>query len=148
MQRQSFMQRQSRRCPPTRVCLFVWCAVFVATTSACSRKSPGTPDLAAVSGVVTLNGQPLANAIVLFTSDKGFSSFGTTDSSGRFAVAYRSNLKGAAIGSNVVRITTNQTELPGAGYRDPIPAKYNSASTLKAEVKPGGNTIDFPLSSK
>jgi hypothetical protein len=122
--------------------------LLVATTSACSRKTRGTPDLAPVSGVVTLDGKPLGDAIVLFTSAAGMSSFGKTDTTGRYRVAYRSNLEGAAIGPSVVRITTNQTELPGAGYRDPIPAKYNSASTLKAEVKPGGNTIDFPLSSK
>ena len=142
------MHHLSRRRPPTLACLLVLSAFFGTLISACSRKSPGTPDLAPVSGVVTLNGQPLGNAIVLFTSDTGMSSFGTTDSSGRYALAYRSNLKGAALGSNVVRITTNQTELPGAGYRDPIPAKYNNATTLRVEVKPGDNTIDFPLTSK
>lgn len=124
------------------------CISSCVTTVACSRKSPGTPDLAAASGVVTLDGKPLGDAIVLFTSDAGMSSFGTTDTSGRYAVAYRSNLKGAAIGPSTVRITTNLTQLPGAGYRDPIPAKYNTASTLKVEVKPGANTFDFPLTSK
>ena len=132
----------------TRRLVLAVCIASSVSIVACSRKSPGTPDLAAVSGVVTLDGKPLGDAIVLFTSAAGMSSFGKTDTTGRYRVAYRSNLEGAAIGPSVVRITTNQTELPGAGYRDPIPAKYNSASTLKAEVKPGGNTIDFPLSSK
>lgn len=124
------------------------CIASCASIVACSRKSPGTPDLAAAGGVITLDGQPLGNVIVLFTSAAGMSSFGTTDASGRYEVAYRSNLKGAAIGPSIVRITTNLTQLPGAGYRDPIPAKYNTASTLKVEVKPGANTFDFSLTSK
>jgi hypothetical protein len=142
------MQRYNLRFPFPRNFLLVWCVLLVATTSACSRKTRGTPDLAPVSGVVTLDGKPLGDAIVLFTSAAGMSSFGKTDTTGRYTVAYRSHLKGAALGLSVVRITMNLSEQPGPGYKDLIPAKYNSASTLKAEVKPGGNTIDFALSSK
>jgi hypothetical protein len=36
---------------------------------------------------------------------------------------------------------------PGPGERETIPAKYNSASTLKEEVKAGSNTFDFNLES-
>ena len=121
---------------------FSWMSFIAGTGSAVTSAAK------AILSKKVLDGKPLGDAIVLFTSAAGMSSFGKTDTTGRYRVAYRSNLEGAAIGPSVVRITTNQTELPGAGYRDPIPAKYNSASTLKAEVKPGGNTIDFPLSSK
>jgi len=35
-----------------------------------------------------------------------------------------------------------------AAKKDPIPAKYNTNTTLTADVKTGENTIDFKLESK
>ena len=36
----------------------------------------------------------------------------------------------------------------GKTAKDPIPTKYNTNTTLTAEVKQGENTIDFKLDSK
>ena len=46
----------------------------------------GNPDLADVKGVVTLDGQPLPNAFVMFTPEgSGTVSFGQTGDDGNFA---------------------------------------------------------------
>jgi hypothetical protein len=44
-----------------------------------------------------------------------------------------------------VRITTATEE---RGGRELLPAKYHAKSTLTADVAPGSNTIDFPLTAK
>ncbi len=48
------------------------------------------------------------------------------------------------MGSNTVSFEWPMGE-PGTV---PIPAKYNANSTLKVDVKPGKNTLDFALESK
>jgi hypothetical protein len=109
----------------------------------CSSRAPGdAPPLASVSGIVTLNGQPLSGAIVMFEPQKtGSISAGVTDAQGRYEVAYRTNLKGAAVGPHVVRISKTEME---AGP-ETLPVKYNMESELIATVTPEGNSFDFPL---
>ena len=109
------------------------------------RKSD-RPPLGAVTGTVTLDGSPLASAAVTFTpAGAGRTSLGTTDAAGRYALTYLRDIAGANIGRHAVRITTASEE---NGGKEALPAKYNSASGLSADVKPGANTIDFSLESK
>ncbi|MCA9015868.1 MAG: hypothetical protein KDA77_11095 [Planctomycetaceae bacterium] len=108
------------------------------------------PELGTVTGVVTMDGQPLANVVVSFEPAQGRPSIGKTDDSGKYELGYLNASKGAVIGSHTVSISTPQ-EAPtpaGQAYKDPIPAKYNSKTTLKGEVKAGDNTINFDLTSK
>ena len=108
------------------------------------------PDLGTVSGEVKLDGQPLANVTVTFEPTQGRPSVAKTDAAGKYELGYFNDLKGAVIGSHTVSISTPQ-EAPtpaGQAYKDPIPAKYNSKTTLKEEVKAGANTINFDLTSK
>jgi len=115
----------------------------------CAQKPKGMPDLAPVSGVVTLDGQPLPKVTVAFTNDAtGQVSFGGTDGSGKFELIYSGRHKGASIGMNTVRITTSTENPVGPEWKDPVPAKYNKKTELKAEVVPGGTLIDFELTSK
>ena len=115
-----------------------------------------TPPLGTVSGVVTLDEKPLADAEVTFQPEKGRPSLGKTDSEGNYTLAYTVNENGALIGSHQVIITTAVeafSDETGAGNDrearpEILPAKYNAQTTLTAEVKPGANTIDFPLKSK
>ena len=58
------------------------------------------------------------------------------------------NQRGAVIGLNKVRITSQLDAPPGPGWKDPIPARYNSASELSAEVKAGENSLTFELQRK
>lgn len=108
------------------------------------------PDLGTVSGEVKMDGQPLANVTVTFEPAQGRPSVGKTDESGKYELGYLNDIKGAVIGSHTVSISTPQEAPTPAGqtYKDPIPAKYNSKTTLKEEVKAGENTINFELTSK
>lgn len=113
----------------------------------CSGKVDAPP-LGTVTGKVTLDGKPVTNAIVNFESANGQVAFGNTDPSGNYELKFRDGLKGAEVGMNKVRIETILDAPPPAGYKDPIPAKYNSRSTLQMSVQAGKNTHDFELTSK
>lgn len=115
-----------------------------------------TPPLGTVSGVVTLDEKPLADAEVTFQPETGRPSLGKTDSQGNYTLAYTVNDNGALIGPHKVIITTAveafSDETGGGQDREArpeiLPPKYNAQTTLTAEVKSGANTIDFPLKSK
>ena len=123
--------------------------------SACGGGSD-TPPLGTVTGVVTLDDKPLADAEVTFQPEKGRPSLGKTDSEGNYTLVYTASDNGALIGPHKVLITTAveafSDESGGGNDREArpgiLPPKYNAQTTLTAQVKPGANTIDFPLKSK
>jgi hypothetical protein len=111
------------------------------------------PGLAPVSGVVMLDGKPLARALVQFTpmleeknlSDtlkRGAGSSGYTDEQGQYILFY-TTVRGAVKGNNRVRI-----EAFDSMGRQIVPSQYNLSSTLAREVKEGPNTFDFELDSE
>lgn len=104
-------------------------------------------DLGSVQGRVTLDGQPLGDAFVVFTpTSKGTTSYGRTDSQGQYEMYFSDDEKGAWIGENLVRINTGDVGTGGAaGPRERVPSVYNRQTTLKADVKAGSNTFDFDL---
>ncbi len=107
------------------------------------------PKVGKVSGKVTLDGKPLAGALVTFMPEKGRSSSGRTNDAGQYELSYTFEQMGAAVGKHSVRITTATTdnaESPVA--QEKLPAKYHRDTELKAEVKPGSNKVDFELSSQ
>jgi hypothetical protein len=114
--------------------------------------SSGRPDLAQVSGTITMDGKPLPDAQVVFSPADGRPSTGATDASGKYSLTYIRDVKGAVLGTHSVRITTvpkSTSDQDGvAPVIDPIPAKYNVNTMLTGEVKSGENTVDFPLESK
>lgn len=111
------------------------------------------PDLAAVSGKVTLDGEPVRNALVQFipiatdtkkSNDMLFVSAaaGYTDPEGRYTLFYTS-VAGAPMGTHLVRIDAQDDQ-----GKQRIPAQYSgTASVIRREVKPGSNTFDFDLST-
>lgn len=110
------------------------------------------PDVGLVTGTVTMDGQPLENAAVVFSPTNGRPSMGITDSSGQYELTYIRDTKGAIPGTHQVRITTVEESVPddysGPAFRETIPIKYNAETTLVADVKPGENTFDFELESR
>lgn len=135
---------------PARCCaaFVLECALVCALVIGCSAKPTGMPDVAPVTGTVTLNGEPLAGASVIFQSESGHSAMGTTDSSGSYQLTAPGNQKGAVIGLNKVKINSKLDGPPDPNWKDPIPARYNSASELSAQVNPGKNSFDFALEKK
>src|SRR5262245_37542958 len=98
----------------------------------------GGPKLAPVSGRVTLNGKPLANAHVSFQPiaapgemNPGSGSYAITDADGRYTLrVVEGDRPGAHIGKHrveiVLRETTDEaTDLPRRGAKVVIPARYN-----------------------
>jgi hypothetical protein len=122
-----------------------------------------------VSGIVTMNGQPLANVQVTFqpmSTGKGgdaggVGSFAMTDAQGRYTLEASTPTprKGAYVGKHKVRIATPPNKLQGnsdsdaahgssAAMKDPIPARYNTETTLEFEVPKGGtDKADFALTT-
>lgn len=133
------------------VSYFVLCAsCLLALASLGGCGGPEHPDVGRVSGVVTLDGQPLPEATIMFQPTNGRASQATTDAGGKYTLIYLDGVSGAKLGSHKVII---RTEIPGEDGQPPIakeklPKKYHSETELTAEVKPGSNTFDFPLTSQ
>lgn len=119
-------------------------AILVAAAALAGCRSSNRPELAHVGGRVTLDGQPLAGAMVGFQPQKGHASRAMTNADGRYELIYLRDIKGAVISSHKVTIVTADEMHP----KERLPARYNRQTNLTAEVKAGTNTFDFALQSK
>lgn len=126
--------------------------LILASVTGCWRGD--RPELGEVSGSITLDGRPLPYARIGFRPELGRPSGAQADEAGRYSLNYIRNIRGAKIGKHSVTISTfSPGEADPAGNRIPscpelLPAKYNTASKLTAEVKQGKNVINFDLKSK
>jgi hypothetical protein len=119
----------------------------VAWGSGCGAKGP---ELSAVEGTVTLDGQPLAHAHVEFhpVQEERTSYDGQTDRTGHYELHASAKRKGAEPGDYLVRITLpKQAAEPGVTPQLKLPVRFNTQTELKATVKAGKNKCDFPLTS-
>ena len=132
------------------------------------------PPVGTVTGTVTMDGAPLPNALVTFVPEGGGQpAMGKTDATGKYEL-YRRGEAGALIGTHTVVVTTAPdpaaapaTEIASdsaeyekqamggaasdynrATVKESIPARYNSQSQLKHEVKSGKNEINLELTSQ
>jgi hypothetical protein len=121
----------------------------------------GGTNRGAVSGEVTLDGEPVDGGTVTFTPAGG----GAADAAawakiegGRYSI---SAAEGPGVGTSRVEIRWDRKtgkQIPAVPPAPPdtmidetaeaIPPRYNTRSELKAEVKPGDNTFDFELKSE
>jgi hypothetical protein len=62
--------------------------LILAVAAGCQSRPAGMPELAPVSGVVTLDGKPLPNVLVVLRSQQGAVSMSTTDATGRYESKY------------------------------------------------------------
>lgn len=139
-----------------------WSASLVATCCLWSLAScGGDGTLAPVSGVVKLNGKPVADVEVLFqpaTGDSakspGPSAFGVTGPDGRYTVKVIGEAKsGATVGKNHVlfsgRVPAEDFSEDGKKRGKPavsIPARYSNEAKMEFDVPRGGtNNADFEL---
>lgn len=112
------------------------------------------PEILAVSGVVTLDGQPLDQARVVFVPEKGRSAVGLTDSNGAYKLQFTEDRWGAMAGPHKVMITTERSQTGGEGTplvpgrKELLPKRYHEATELQANVAPDKQTFDFALTSK
>lgn len=119
----------------------------------CTRSGP---QIAPVSGTVTLDGKPLPNGVVSFVSEAGFASSAPLDADGRFQLVSQFG-QGAPLGT--YRVTLSQQSLPPSAEstaprarlpRHEIPERYHyldrSGISLTVEDRP--NTFAIELFSK
>jgi hypothetical protein len=120
--------------------LCFWLLLLGLLICGCSQSGP---ELAPVSGRVTLSGKPLEKADIVFQPDSGKPpASGRTDADGRYELAYKRGVMGGPVGQNTVRIRVSR-EL----VRNPpkIAARFNTQSELRREVKSGQNEFDFDV---
>jgi hypothetical protein len=134
-------------------------AAILLSLSLLSTGCGGRP-VGLVSGKVTLDGQPLANATVNFqpsgdTLNPGVGSYGRTDAKGEYSLNLIDGTgPGAMIGTHRVMIRAIG-EVKAAPNKDPekaspdrVPPQYNLKTTLTFEVKAGNNVADWGLHTK
>ena len=111
-----------------------------------------------VEGKVTLNGQPLSGASVVFSQTRPTSPgpyIGQTDSQGNFKLGLANSTEsGAAPGEYLVVITTVKQD-PGAMEDSPVPtqkevvpAAYRDGSTRTTVPEGGKKSVNFDMKSR
>ena len=88
------------------LCGLFLCGLFLA---GCSYQPDDMPKIAPVSGVVTLDGQPLPEAEILFQPSSGRASTGMTDENGEYTLLFNRNTYGAKVDDHDVSIITNNS---------------------------------------
>ena len=116
------------------------------------------PDLIDVSGVVTLDGEPLPNATVRFVPEESAgdnmrAATGETDDDGEYTLEYSLSRSGALPGKYKVAISTfreasiGEDGLDVPGKPEKVPVVYNGETTLSADVSEENAVHDFALKS-
>ena len=134
-------------------------AVLLGLSLGCGGEFP----MADVSGVITLDGQPLENATVFFQPRRSSSNpivgppaIGVTDDAGRYEVTTHKLGSGAVVGQHVVSISTFETRMKDPKNSDAlevvseerVPKRYRAPSELSFEVPSGGSReANFELTS-
>jgi hypothetical protein len=120
----------------------------------CARDPYAELGLVEVTGIVTLDGRPLAGAKVCFEADDKRQAIGRTNATGAYQLMYDSRTPGVMPGKNTVRITTADADVEGDGLaegavaaKETVPERYNTQSELTANVSGAKATLDFHLKS-
>lgn len=118
-----------------------------------------------VQGTVTLDGKPIAEAVVTFAPQaEGEPASGVTDADGKFTLKRREANDGVPVGAyavTVVGVRTTGLKATSDGLSDIaapgqvkeewfVPQKYaiRESSGLQAEVKPGMSPVELKLTTK
>lgn len=143
-----------------RFCVCLSIMLLSITSVAGCGSNHGHPELIPVSGVVTLNGTPIAGLRVNFEPSEGRRSSGVTNQSGEYVLKYMDQQKGALHGHHRVTIVwtgENENEIegeaiptdePGNSPGMVIPSRYNVQSQLIADVRPHTHRFDFDLTAQ
>lgn len=130
--------------------LSLWIALLgLVGLCGCGGGGADVPDLGGVTGKLTVNGQPLANAVVTFNPvADGRPSSGVSDSDGTYELMYTVDNAGATIGQHSVVVTAGGA---GGDYEGDAPEKTAglpasaSDGSIKQDVKAGDNQINIDL---
>lgn len=102
-----------------------------------------------VEGVLTLAGEPLAGAEVMFDSADGPRGFGVTDEAGRFTVTTRQYGAGLPAGSYRVFVTgSDATRLGGSGRPIQVATLYGESGLGRVEIDARNLSLALDLEEK
>jgi hypothetical protein len=120
----------------------------------------GGSKVASVSGTVKLDGEPLANAVVIFQPlgngevNPGVGSTGRTNEKGEYRLRLIDGGNGAVRGMHRVEISCPIDDGQNSPDEDratkppnKVPDRYHAESKMTYEVKAGDNKADFDLTS-
>ncbi|QDT69371.1 hypothetical protein MalM25_23080 [Planctomycetes bacterium MalM25] len=116
------------------------CVSLLALSMGCG----GGPKMANVSGVVTLEGEPVPNVVVRFqplppegeSFATGKAAFGEAGADGKFRLSTYGEYDGAVVGVHRVTVSSlDSSPLPGTAPPD-----------FRVEVAPGSNDLEIALS--
>lgn len=134
---------------PVCFCLLLW--------PGCGRRQAG-PELATVTGQVTLDGQPVGHGNVYFYPDSAKGTTGPMSMSeispqGHYEIKSAGARAGAVIGHHRVRVEIRQPPKDERDTQPPLltPERYNDPETsgLATEVRSGAkNVFDIELTSQ
>jgi hypothetical protein len=142
--------------------LGVFAVVFL-LAAGCGGKHPNLPPQYPVSGTITLDGQPLAAAGIMFLprgETRGTGAFAMTDEAGKYSLKTDHGGPGAPEGEYAVTISkvvkrdgtpyVPKPDVAEAGERETLPATYSDSmkTVLTAKVPKGGDVINFGLKAK
>ena len=119
-------------------------ACVLSLASGCSRGRQ-YPPTHSVSGVVTIDGQPIADAIVSFLPDDGQNpANGSTDASGRYELTSFTRGDGAMEGSfrvTIVKYEKEGEDKPVVSAEKPTAAEAESEETGNEDYVPAGMVV-------
>lgn len=108
-----------------------------------------------MTGKVSLDGQPLPHARVVFQPTQGEAaspSSAETEDDGTFRLAFNREREGAMLGDHRVRVTTATVVTDASGQEkvvpERVPTRYNYQSELQFKVQPSDNHFDISLQSQ
>ena len=127
--------------------IFICILIFaIASQTGCG---PAGPQIAAVEGLVTLDGKPVPNIDVIFKPQTipGRNSVGQTLEDGTYRLIYNTETIGALVDKHKIEVYYTEPSNNKAGMS--IPAKYQGENTeLSFDVKSGNNVINLELKSE
>lgn len=125
----------------------LWLMLAAALLGGCNGSGP---EVAPVTGRVTLDGAPLAGARIRFQPEatEGSPSYGTADLDGNFVLGYKRGQQGALVGWHTVRVERGVRDPESKMKPQALPARYNTASELREEVKADeDNVVNLELTT-
>jgi hypothetical protein len=114
---------------------------FMAAFTAIFLAGCGGPNLSPVSGTVTLDGEPLENAIVAFVPDAGgTSATGTTDATGAYKLV---SVLGAGLEPGTYRVSISMVPPVENGGSETSEAAASSDSAAYEAMASGGGAAQY-----
>jgi len=120
--------------------------------AAAGCNSPPPRPAAEAEGAVAYDGEQVATGIISFVPLDGGTTTGAAVMKGRYRIYPEAGLTAGKYRVEIRWSKPTGEKIKDAGYgqqsevfAEALPEKYNSQSTLTAEVKAGANTIDFRL---